>query len=165
MVKAPPAPRSRRPRDPMNGTCQFPVRSVRYPKAAGDSTAATADPVFMKPLAVPEYFAAMSIGIAHIGPMTSSAQTNAPARLNTITVRSRVVKIGNRNRAELRKPATTTLRLAFCRSPVRFRIESVRTPPRKSPPTPAENTADENHAERAMSRLYSLRKNDGSQFR
>src|SRR5262245_6142760 len=97
----------------MNGTCQLPVTSARYPKACGERTAAIADPVFMNPLAVPEYLGAMSIGIDQMGPITSSAQKNAPARLMMIVVRSRVRNIGIRKIAELRKPTTITLRRAL----------------------------------------------------
>ena len=114
----------------MNGRFQFPVRSIRYPNVSGERTAAIAEPVFMKPLAVPEYLGAISIGIAHIGPITSSAQKNAAPRLSTTTVRSCVRKIGSTHRNDARKPRTTKWHLAFLTSPVRLRIASVTTPPR-----------------------------------
>ena len=63
--------------EPMNGSSQLPVRSMMSPKTSGDRIAATADPVFISPAAVPENFGAMSIGIAQIGPITSSAKKNA----------------------------------------------------------------------------------------
>src|SRR5262245_66448716 len=92
------APTSRSPIDPMNGRFQFPVRSIRYPNVSGERTAAIAEPVFMKPLAVPEYLGAMSMGMAHIGPITSSAQKNAAPRLTTTIVRSCGRKIVSKQR-------------------------------------------------------------------
>src|SRR5439155_25647257 len=131
----------------------------------GDTIAASADPLFMRPLAVPEYLPAMSIGIDHIGPITISAEKSDAVRHGTTTRRSCVPKIGSRNMNAPRKPATTTSRRALCRSPVRRRIASLTTPPSRSPATPAENTADANNAERLRSSLYASRKNDGSQLR
>ncbi len=117
--------------------------------------AASADPVFMIPLAVPECFGAMSIGIAHIGPITSSAKKNAAARQSTMALRSRVAKIGNSDANEQRNPMTTTLRRAIRTLPVRFNTASLSVPPSRSPPTPAKKTADAKSAERAISSLYS----------
>ncbi len=135
------------------------------PNAIGERIAASADPVFIIPLAVPEYFGAISIGIAHIGPMTSSAKKNAAPSASAMSVRSRVANIGSRQKNEPRKPITMTLRRPFRTSPVRFRIPSLISPPSKSPPTPAKNTADAKSADRRRSSWYSFRKNDGSQFR
>ena len=56
------------------------------PKASGDSMAASADPEFISPLAVPANFPAMSIGIDHIGPMIISAKKNAAPSANVMTV-------------------------------------------------------------------------------
>ncbi len=42
--------------------------------------AASAEPVFIMPLAVPEYCGAMSIGIAHIGPIVISAKKKPAER-------------------------------------------------------------------------------------
>ena len=50
------------------------------PPISGDTIAASADPVFIRPLAEPENFGAISMGIAHIGPIVNSAQKNAPLR-------------------------------------------------------------------------------------
>src|SRR5262245_5976503 len=60
--------------EPMNGQVQWPVLSTMYPNTTGETIAAKADPVFIIPLAVPEYLGAISIGIAHIGPTVNSAQ-------------------------------------------------------------------------------------------
>ncbi len=100
------------------------------PNASGDSTAASADPVFMKPLAVPECCGAMSIGIAHIGPMTISAQKKAAARLTTMAVRSCVKKIGSTHTNDPRNAHITSWHRALLTSPVRRRIASLRMPPR-----------------------------------
>src|SRR5205823_7461181 len=131
------APTSSRPIDPRKGRCQLPVRSMMMPNTNGDRMPASADPVFMMPLAVPEWRPAMSIGIDHMGPITSSAKKNAAARLTMIVVRSRVAKIASSERNDPAKPATTTLRRALSRSPVRRRMASLTVPPRRSPATPA----------------------------
>src|SRR6478672_13188820 len=72
--KAESPPSSSSPIDIRNGRYQFPVASITKPATSGETMAAKAEPVFMSPDAVPEYFGAMSIGIDHIGPITSSAQ-------------------------------------------------------------------------------------------
>src|ERR1700722_15250852 len=74
MAKANTAPTTISPIDPMKGQSQLPVTSMIQPPTTGLKIAASAEPMFMNPLAVPEYFGAMSIGIAHMGPMVSSAK-------------------------------------------------------------------------------------------
>src|SRR5260370_24512387 len=71
------APSRRNPNDPANGSCQLPVLSMMYPNAMGERIAASAEPVFIMPAAVPENLPAMSIGIDHIGPRTNSAKKHA----------------------------------------------------------------------------------------
>ena len=80
---------------PMNGNSQLPKRSIRYPDNTGQMIAASAEPVFIMPLAVPEYSGAISIGIAHIGPIVISAKKKPALRLSTEIVRSWVNRIGN----------------------------------------------------------------------
>ena len=50
--------------------------------------AASAEPVFIMPLAVPENLGAMSIGTAHIGPIVISAKKNPAQSEITETLRS-----------------------------------------------------------------------------
>ena len=83
------------------------------PNAIGDRIAASAEPVFIIPAAVPENFPAMSIGIDHIGPITSSAKKNAAPSDRMIKTRSWVRKTGNRQTNEPRNPIITTFRRAF----------------------------------------------------
>src|SRR3954462_15589268 len=59
---------------PANGMFQLPVLSMTYPNTMGERIAASADPVFISPLADPENRGAMSMGIAHIGPTVNSAK-------------------------------------------------------------------------------------------
>src|SRR5262244_3605857 len=66
--------------DPINGQVQWPVLSTIYPNTTGETMAANAEPVFIIPLAVPEYFGAISIGIDHIGPIVNSAQKKPALR-------------------------------------------------------------------------------------
>jgi hypothetical protein len=107
------------------------------PNTTGERIAANADPVFMIPLAEPEYRGAISIGIAHIGPIVISAKKNAPARAIASVVRSLVKKSGIIQTNEQRKQITTRLRRACLRSLVFRKTESVKTPPSPSPITPA----------------------------
>ena len=73
-------PKARMPTEHQNGRCQSPVRCTIHPKVMGETMAATADPKFISPLAVPANLGAMSIGMAHIGPMASSRKKNPSAR-------------------------------------------------------------------------------------
>src|SRR2546430_16445747 len=88
------APRNSRPMLPRNGSSQFPVLSMTYPKTRGEMMAASADPVFIRPLAEPEKRGAISIGIAHIGPMVNSAKKKATLRQMAAQVRLCRNKIG-----------------------------------------------------------------------
>ena len=65
--------------EPTKGSVQLPVMSTIIPNTIGEMIAATAEPVFMRPAAVPEYFGAMSIGTDQIGPITSSAKKKPEA--------------------------------------------------------------------------------------
>ncbi len=89
-------PTARMPTDPQNGRCQSPVRSTMAPKVIGETIAATAEPKFMSPLAVPENFGAMSIGMAHIGPMASSRKKKPRARKMVTGIRPRRYTTGTR---------------------------------------------------------------------
>src|SRR4029434_3382387 len=115
--------------------------------------------------APPESCGAMSVGIAHSGPMTISAKKKPAPRLSVMSVRSRVTNIASRQMKAPRKTPITTSRRARRRSPVRFRMPSLIVPPSRSPPTPAKKTADANSADFRISSWYSFRKNDGSQFK
>ncbi|MHC2577070.1 hypothetical protein ACVMHR_001809 [Bradyrhizobium diazoefficiens] len=109
--------------------------------------------MFMIPEAVPEYFGAMSIGIDHIGPITSSAQKKPADRHSATMVMSWTNRIGNSESSAPVNPATVTLSRARRTLPVRSRILSDSTPPTLSPTTPAKNTPEANSAEFLMSRL------------
>src|SRR5581483_3285181 len=54
MWKASATPSSIRIVEPTNGRLQSPVRSITQPAATGDTIAASAEPTFISPLAVPE---------------------------------------------------------------------------------------------------------------
>ena len=58
--------------DTVKGKFQLPVRSIIQPPTTGLMIAASAEPEFMMPHAVPECFGAMSIGTDHIGPIVIS---------------------------------------------------------------------------------------------
>src|SRR5580704_15940495 len=115
--------------------------------------AARGDPIFIKPLAEPEYCGAISIGIAHIGPIVNSEQKKAALRQTATQLRSRMNRIGIMAASEQRKPPTTKLRRALFRSPVLTRMRSLMTPPKVSPKTPAKKTPAEKSAELFRSRL------------
>ena len=96
---------------PTNGSSQLPVASITRPNTSGERIAASAEPVFIKPLAVPENFGAMSMGIAHIGPIVNSAKKNAEASATTATsvVTNRT---GTKNASEQSMPKITRSRRA-----------------------------------------------------
>src|SRR5438132_3222326 len=88
------APNNIRAIEPTNGQVHWPVLSTMYPNTTGETIAASAEPVFIMPLAVPEYFGAMSIGMAHIGPMVNSAQKNPALSASATSLMSWVNRIG-----------------------------------------------------------------------
>src|ERR1700722_3638397 len=102
--------------------------------------AARADPVFIRPLAEPENFGAMSIGMAHIGPIVNSAKKNARLKQMAAKVRLCVNTIGTMKAREQRNPKTTRLRRALSRLRVFSKTRSLIPPPRVSPTTPAKKT-------------------------
>src|SRR2546427_10629424 len=106
-------PKNSRPILPRNGNSQFPVLSMTYPKTRGEMIAASADPVFIRPLAEPENRGAISIGMAHIGPMVNSAKKNAMLRQMAAQVRLCKKRIGTMKASEQRNPKTTRLRRAL----------------------------------------------------
>src|SRR5580704_13238120 len=67
---------------PTKGSCQLPLRSMMKPDTTGLMMAASAEPEFMMPLAVPERLGAMSMGVAHMGPMVIS-EKKKPAESNS----------------------------------------------------------------------------------
>src|SRR6266702_4654719 len=104
--------------------------------------AANAEPVFIMPLAVPEHSGAMSIGIAHIGPIVISAKKKPDAR-HAIDRYTLCVNISGMSESRQNSMHTDTIQLrARFRLPVRVKIQSVTMPPTVSPITPARNTTD-----------------------
>src|ERR1700729_56544 len=109
--------------------------------------AASAEPEFMMPLAVPLWSGAMSIGTAHIGPMVIS-EKKKPEDSNNSDIPWLCVNINGISDSIDKNMQTDTIELrARCRSPLRLRILSVTMPPSVSPSTPAKNTPDPNNAE------------------
>src|SRR6202020_274592 len=136
MAKASTAPTTISPIDPMKGQSQFPVTSMIQPPITGLEIAANAEPMFMNPLAVPEYFGAMSIGIAHMGPIVSSAKKKPKLKQIAAMVESWMNNIGS-SEASAPKLHTTTMHLRPReRLPVRDSSHSVMGPPSQSPRTP-----------------------------
>ena len=78
--KAMTAPNNSRPMLPTNGSSQLCVLSMIIPPMRGERMAAAAEPVFIRPLAEPEKRGAISMGMAHMGPMVNSAKKNAALR-------------------------------------------------------------------------------------
>ena len=74
--------------------------------------AASAEPQFIIPLAEPAWRGAMSIGIAHMGPMVISAKKNAAAKQIASMVKFVVRNRGIMQTNEHRKQITTRLRRA-----------------------------------------------------
>ena len=132
---------------PTKGNSQFPVRSMIIPAKTGEMIAARADPEFMKPLAKPENFGAISMGIAHIGATVNSAKKKARLKKMAAEVKLCSRMIGIIITSEQRNPKTTRLRRAFLRSPVFSKMRSLTTPPRTSPNTPPRKTPAANSAE------------------
>src|SRR5579859_4365074 len=81
------APNKRNAIVPRKGNSQLPVRSMIMPAKTGEMIAASADPEFIKPLAKPENFGAISMGIAHIGATVNSAKKKARLRKMTAEVK------------------------------------------------------------------------------
>ncbi len=123
-----------------------PVLSITCPKTRGETIAASAEPVFIRPLAEPENRGAMSIGIAHMGPIVNLREERE-AQKNGHHVRLCNRRIGSIEATEQTKPATTRFRRAFLRSPVLSKIRSLTTPPSVLPSTPARKTPAEKSAE------------------
>src|SRR5665213_542175 len=141
------APSSSKTIFPRKGNSQFPVLSITNPKTRGEIIAARADPVFIRPLADPENRGAMSIGMAHMGPMVNSEKKKARLRQMAAPVRLWENRIGTVAASEHRKPKTTRSRRAFLRSPVLCKTRSLTQPPSASPRTPAKKTPAEKNAE------------------
>ena len=108
MAKANTAPTTISPIDPMKGQSQFPVTSIIQPPITGLRIAANAEPMFMNPLAVPEYFGAMSIGIAHMGPIVISAKKKPKLKAMAAMVGSCMNNTGS-SEASAAKLQTTTM--------------------------------------------------------
>src|SRR5580698_5308717 len=108
MAKANTAPTTISPMEPTKGQSQLPVTSMIQPPTTGLKIAAIAEPIFMNPLAVPEYFGAMSIGIAHMGPIVSSAKKKPKLKQIAAMVESWMNNIGS-SEASAPKLQTTTM--------------------------------------------------------
>ena len=98
------------PIEKMKGKIQFPVRSTTMPKISGETIAASAEPVFISPLAVPANLGAMSMGMAHIGPMVNSAQKKPALSDREITLMSRENNSGTMERQHRAIITATRLR-------------------------------------------------------
>src|ERR1700744_2828215 len=107
MAKANTAPTTISPMDPMKGQSQLPVTSMIQPLTTGLKITASAEPMFMNPLAVPEYFGAMSIGIAHMGPMVISAKKNPRLKQIAAMVESCTNNTGSSEASAPRLQTTT----------------------------------------------------------
>src|SRR5260370_32231159 len=140
MRKAQTTPLNSSPIDIRNGRYQLQVRSITEPATKGETIAASAEPVFINPLAVPEYFGAISIGTDQIGPITSSAKKKPLDRQSATTVMSCMKRIGNNEPSAPANPSTMTLSRAKRTLPVRRNSQSERMPPRLSPTQPAKKT-------------------------
>ena len=81
--------------------------------------AAKAVPVFMRPLADPANLGAISMGMAHMGPIVNSEKKKA--RLKQIAAPDKLCENSNGSiqASEQRKPITTRFRRALLRLPVR----------------------------------------------
>src|SRR6202451_1649499 len=132
---------------PTKGSCQLPVRSIMKPDTTGLMMAASAEPEFMMPLAVPEWLGAMSMGVAHMGPMVIS-EKKKPAESNSSEKSALCVNINGTSDSIEKNMQTDTMELrARRRLPERLSIVSVTIPPRVSPSTPAKNTQEANRAD------------------
>src|SRR5258708_6020389 len=109
--------------------------------------AASGDPIFMRPLAEPENLGAMSIGIAHIGPMVNSEKKKAKLKQIAADETLWTKKMISMQANEQRKPPTTKFLRAFFKSPVFLKMRSLTIPPNVSPITPAKKTPAEKSAE------------------
>ena len=154
MNRASTAPTSSRPKDATKGRSHRPVASITAPKATGEIIPASPKPKFMKPLAVPACWGAMSIGTAQIGATISSAKKKAPLRQIATVTRSVTTTTGSMHKNAPRNPTTITLTRALDTLPVRRRIRSLATPPTVSPMTPAKKTPDAKIADLPMFRWY-----------
>jgi hypothetical protein len=74
--------------------------------------AASADPLFVRPLAEWEKRGAMSIGIAHMGPIVNSEKKKARLRQRAATLTLWTNKMGAMKASEQRNPRTTKSRQA-----------------------------------------------------
>ncbi len=72
--------------------------------------AAAAEPVFISPLAEPENRGAMSMGIAHIGPIVNSAKKNCGTQTDGGPVQIMQKENGHHEYQRRIKPMTTRLR-------------------------------------------------------
>ena len=66
--------------------------------ASGDTMIASAEPVFIRPDAVPAYFGAMSMGMAQMGPIMSSAKKKPADRHSAASATSRANNNGSSDR-------------------------------------------------------------------
>src|ERR1700675_4717988 len=127
---------------PTKGSCQLPVRSITKPDTTGLMMAASAEPEFMIPLAVPECLGAMSMGVPDMGPMVMS-EKKKPAESNSNEKIALCVNINGTSDSIEKNMQTDTMELrARRRLPERLSIVSVTIPPSVSPTPPEKKTQD-----------------------
>ncbi|SAL74410.1 hypothetical protein AWB69_09185 [Caballeronia udeis] len=133
----------------VKGRFQLPVLSIRKPPTTGLIIAASADPEFMMPLAVPACLGAISIGTAHIGPIVISLKKNPPLRHTAANVIDMLeTSMMGASESSVRNMQTPTITLRAMRIfPLRRKMRSVTEPPSQSPRTPAKNTPEANNAD------------------
>jgi hypothetical protein len=107
----------------------------------------------MMPLAVPEWLGAMSMGVAHMGPIVISEKKNPPDSSSREKSPLCVNINGTSDSIEKSMQTDTIEQRARRRLPVRLSILSVAIPPKVSPSTPAKKTHDANKADFLRSRF------------
>src|SRR5712691_4695295 len=131
------APTSRSPAERKNGSSYRPVRWIIHPNTTGEIIPAMPNPVFMIPPAVPAYLPAISSGSVQSTALVSSRKKNASARSHTAHSGVSVNMAGTMKTSAPAWPASSSVRRARPRFPVRLKMASETTPPRVSPTTPA----------------------------
>src|SRR5258708_31278174 len=108
--KARTAPTKRNTMLPINGSSQLTVLSMTNPNTRGEMIAPNAVPEFMRPRAKPANLGAMSMGMAHMGPIVNSEKKNARLKKMAAAERLCTNNNGNMEVSEQRNPTTTTVR-------------------------------------------------------
>src|SRR6185369_6556516 len=97
---------------------------------------ASAEPEFIRPDAVPEYLGAMSIGSAHIGPITILAKKNPADREMATNTLSLECRMGSSDISAPTKPKTAAPTRARRTLFDLWRMRSENTPPMVLPIAP-----------------------------